>query len=102
MRSTISDITETFFVALSFWLFMEATRAKRPLYWLLGAGAAAAMGWFTRETVGALILLFGAAVTRADVEGRGRDVIPRNTAVRVHRELVEDPPDPAGDDSGPA
>ncbi|MEQ9606915.1 MAG: glycosyltransferase family 39 protein [Kiloniellaceae bacterium] len=55
-----SDITEAFFVALSFWLFMEATRIERPTLWLLlGAGAAAAMGWFTRETVGALILLFG-------------------------------------------
>lgn len=61
IRATVvfSDITEAFFVALSFWLFMEATRAERPLWWLLGAGAAAAMGWFTRETVGALILLFG-------------------------------------------
>lgn len=54
-----SDITEAFFVALSLWLFMEATRAERPLFWLLGAGAAAALGWFTRETVAALILLYG-------------------------------------------
>jgi membrane protein len=49
----------------------------------------------------ALILLFGAAITRADVEGRGREVLPRNTAVRVRRELVENPPDPAEHDSGP-
>jgi membrane protein len=47
----------------------------------------------------ALILLFGAAVTRADVEARGRHVVPRNTAVRVRRELVESPPDPADDET---
>ena len=38
-----------------------------------------------------LILLFGAAITRAHCEARGRRVVPRNTAVAVHRELVEDP-----------
>ncbi|ANQ86224.1 YihY/virulence factor BrkB family protein [Azoarcus olearius] len=36
-----------------------------------------------------LILLFGAAFTRAHVEARGRTVQPRATAVVVHRELVE-------------
>lgn len=40
-----------------------------------------------------LILLFGAATTRAHVEARGVRIRPRNTAVCVHRELVEDPPD---------
>lgn len=40
----------------------------------------------------ALILLFGAAITRADFEGRGGHIQPRNTAVRVRRELVERPP----------
>jgi membrane protein len=38
-----------------------------------------------------LILLFGAAVTRAHVEARGVQIRPRNTAVCVHRELIEDP-----------
>jgi membrane protein len=37
-----------------------------------------------------LILLLGAAFTRAHVEARGRSVRPRATAVRVHRELIED------------
>jgi membrane protein len=37
-----------------------------------------------------LILLFGAAITRAHVEARGVRIRPRNTAVCVHRELVED------------
>jgi membrane protein len=37
-----------------------------------------------------LILLFGTALTRAHVEARGRRIIPRNTAVRVHSELIED------------
>lgn len=37
-----------------------------------------------------LILLFGAAVTRAHVEARGLTIAPRNTAIRVHQELVED------------
>ena len=50
----------------------------------------------------ALILLFGAAITRADVEGRGRQILPRNTAVRFRRELVESPADAAEDDSGAA
>jgi membrane protein len=38
----------------------------------------------------ALILLFGASITRAHLEARGKPVIPRNTAVCVHRELVEE------------
>jgi membrane protein len=37
-----------------------------------------------------LILLIGASVCRADLEARGRRIMPRNTAVRVHRELLED------------
>jgi membrane protein len=38
-----------------------------------------------------LILLFGAAFTRAHLEARGLPVRPRSTAVCVHRELIEDP-----------
>lgn len=38
----------------------------------------------------ALILLFGAAFTRARLEARGHKVRPRATAVCVHRQLVED------------
>jgi membrane protein len=37
-----------------------------------------------------LILLFGAAFTRAHLEARGLPVRPRATAVCVHRELIED------------
>lgn len=37
-----------------------------------------------------LILLFGAAVTRAHVEARGKTIAPRNTAIRVHQELIEE------------
>jgi membrane protein len=37
----------------------------------------------------ALILLFGAAFTRAQFEARGHEIQPRNGAVQVHRELVE-------------
>tara|TARA_R110002110_G_scaffold157570_1_gene354557 strand:- start:115136 stop:116062 length:927 start_codon:yes stop_codon:yes gene_type:complete len=37
-----------------------------------------------------LILLFGAAFTRAHLEGRGMAVRPKSTAVCVHRELIED------------
>jgi len=36
-----------------------------------------------------LILLFGAAFTRAQFEARGNPIRPRNGAVRVHRELVD-------------
>ncbi len=39
-----------------------------------------------------LILLYGAAVTRAHLEARGKRVMPTNTAVLVHVELVEDRP----------
>lgn len=39
----------------------------------------------------ALILLFGAAFTRAHTESRGVRIRPRATAVCVHRELVEAP-----------
>ncbi len=37
-----------------------------------------------------LILLYGAALTRAHVEARGVKIRPRNTAVRIHREMVQD------------
>lgn len=37
-----------------------------------------------------LILLFGAAFTRAHLEGRGLPIRPKSTAVSVHRELIED------------
>jgi len=37
-----------------------------------------------------LILLFGASICRAHLEARGKSIQPRNTAVRVHRELVEE------------
>jgi len=36
-----------------------------------------------------LILLFGAAFTRARFEARGNRIRARNGAVRVHRELVD-------------
>lgn len=39
-----------------------------------------------------LILLFGAAFTRANVQARGVTVRPRATAVAVHRELVQEAP----------
>jgi membrane protein len=38
----------------------------------------------------ALILLFGAAFTRAHVEARGGRIRTRNTAVRMHHEMVEE------------
>lgn len=40
-----------------------------------------------------LILLYGASITRAHFEARGGRVQPGATAVCVHRELVEEPPD---------
>ena len=41
-----------------------------------------------------LILLFGASFTRAQLEARGGGIRPKNTAVRVHRQLLEDNPTP--------
>lgn len=38
-----------------------------------------------------LILLFGAAFTKTHLLARGRALVPRNSAVWVHRELVIDP-----------
>jgi membrane protein len=44
-----------------------------------------------------LILLFGAAFTRCHLAERGKPLVPRNTAVVVHRELLEgDHHSPAG------
>jgi membrane protein len=40
----------------------------------------------------ALILLFGAAVTRAYFEARGNEILPRNTAVRVSQVTVSESP----------
>ncbi len=37
-----------------------------------------------------MILLFGAAFTRAHLEGRGMPVRPRSTAMFVHRELIDE------------
>jgi membrane protein len=37
-----------------------------------------------------MILLFGAAFTRAHLESRGKRVRPKRTAVCVHRELIDD------------
>jgi membrane protein len=39
-----------------------------------------------------MILLFGAAFTRAHLEGRGKPIRPKRVAVCVHRELIIDPP----------
>ncbi|ATJ82862.1 ribonuclease BN, putative [Halomonas beimenensis] len=39
-----------------------------------------------------LILLFGAALTKCHLVARGKAVIPRNTAVRVRHELLEEEP----------
>ncbi len=39
-----------------------------------------------------MILLFGAAFTRAHLEGRGLPIRPKRVAVCVHRELIEDVP----------
>ena len=39
-----------------------------------------------------MILLFGAAFTRAHLEGSGRHVRPKSTAVRVQRELISQAP----------
>ena len=41
-----------------------------------------------------LILLFGAAFTKTHLLARGRSVVPRNSAVLVHRELVVESPAP--------
>ncbi|ANB03937.1 MAG: YihY/virulence factor BrkB family protein [Chromatiaceae bacterium] len=37
-----------------------------------------------------IILLFGAAFTRAHLEGRGMPIVPKSTAICVRRELVEE------------
>ncbi|WP_231732047.1 YihY/virulence factor BrkB family protein [Rheinheimera sp. EpRS3] len=37
-----------------------------------------------------MILLFGASFTRAHLEGRGKPIRPKSTAVCVHRELIEE------------
>lgn len=37
-----------------------------------------------------LILLFGAAFTKAHLLARGKSITPRSVAVRIHREIIED------------
>ncbi|WP_110687374.1 YihY/virulence factor BrkB family protein [Salinicola aestuarinus] len=50
-----------------------------------------------------LILLFGAAFTRSHVESKGREVLTRNTAVRVRHEVIrrEETSDEQPKDQGP-
>jgi len=54
-----SDITELFFVAVSFWLFVQAGRARDARFLLLISGIAAGCAWLTRETTIALIATYG-------------------------------------------
>lgn len=54
-----TETTELFYIALSFWLFHEATRRERKIGWLFAAGISAGFGWLTRETTAALLLLYG-------------------------------------------
>jgi 4-amino-4-deoxy-L-arabinose transferase-like glycosyltransferase len=51
-------IVETLAVSLSFWLFWRAIRQERPGRLLFAAGAAAAVGWLTRETTAGLLLFY--------------------------------------------
>ncbi len=44
-------------------------------------------GWVNYSS---LILLYGAAFTKAHLLARGLPVRPRSVAVRVHREIIED------------
>ena len=53
-----ADITELFFVALSFWLFWAAAEARRPWLWLLAAGLAAGGAWLARELVVGLLAFY--------------------------------------------
>ena len=41
-----------------------------------------------------LILMFGAAFTRTHMEARGREIVPRNMAVRIRQQLVTDGEEP--------
>jgi membrane protein len=51
-------------------------------------GAAGSLVLLLWVNYSSLILLFGAAVTRAHLEARGLPIVPRSTAVRVKRELM--------------
>jgi membrane protein len=42
-----------------------------------------------------LIVFFGASLTRAAIRQRGHPLVPKSTAVRVRRELIEDANDGA-------
>ncbi len=71
-------------VAIAFYLANTATASTYG-----AAGSLALLLLWVNYS--ALILLFGAAFTRARIEERGESVRPRATAVCVHRELIEDP-----------
>ena len=54
-----TETTELFYLSLSFWLFHEATLRERNLSLLFASGMCAGLGWLTRETTAALLLLYG-------------------------------------------
>ncbi|MCC6531366.1 MAG: glycosyltransferase family 39 protein [Burkholderiales bacterium] len=53
-----SDITELFFVAVSFWLFLAARERADNTALLVVSGVAAGCAWLTRETTIALLLTY--------------------------------------------
>jgi membrane protein len=61
-------------------------RLHRPVAMSISAGTEVLLLLWVNYS--SLILLFGAAVTRAHLEARGLPIVPRSTAVRVKRELM--------------
>jgi len=60
----------------------------RPEYWVVRSALLSTVNHPVNYS--SLILLMSASLCRANLEQRGKRIRPRNTAVRVHRELVED------------
>ncbi len=58
--STIAtpDIAETFFIAVSVWVFFRATETGRTALFV-GAGLLAGLAWLTRETALSVVLFYG-------------------------------------------
>jgi membrane protein len=90
---SVRDVLAGAFVAALLFAFGRYAIA----YYLSHSAAASAYGaagslvmlllWVNYSS---LILLFGAAVCRADLELRGRPIVPRRLAIRVQRTLVDD------------
>jgi membrane protein len=81
-------LTAALFVAGQSLISLYLTRAAPASAYGAAGSLVALLLWVYYSS---LILLFGAALTRATIRLRGDRLSPKSTAVKVHVEIVEDP-----------